>query len=1106
MSLFTRHKTLANILLVVILVAGLAAMPRLRAQFFPDMAVDEISVSVIWEGASPEDVDRAIVQVLEPSLLVVEGVESSSSRASEGRAVISLEFEPGWDMGRAVDEVETAVAQAEDLPEEAEDPEVTRGAWRDTVTDLVLTGPMALDQLGQLADELVARLYAEGVTRTTIQGFAAPQVVVEVPSENLVRHDLTLREIAAVIGAEAATAPAGDVASGGARVRTGEERRKVAEIAGLVLRAEPDGSLLTLGDVAQIRREGADRNRAYFVGDDPAVSINVSRSAQGDAIGLQQKVEKVVAEMQATLPASVTIELTRTRAEMIGQRLSLLLENGAMGLGLVLVLLFLFLNARTAFWVAMGIPVAMMAAIAMMYMGGLTLNVISIFALIITLGIVVDDAIVVGEHADFRARHLREPPLLAAENGALRMLAPVFASTLTTIIAFAGLVIIGGRMGDMIRDIPLTVIAVLAASLVECFLILPNHMVHALGKVGHGAWYDLPSQKVNEGFEWLRVKVMRPFTRFVIRARYPVLAMAGCILAWQVSWVISGKVQWRFFNPPEQGSMSANFSMLPGASREDTFEMMRALQASVETLGQEMEDKHGVNPILFMIGQVGGNSGRGLAGADTKDQDLLGSVSIELIDADLRPYSSMEFAGRLQAAAPRHPLLEEISMRAYRSGGTDAAISVDLSGAEARELKSAAEALKAELARYPEVSAIEDNLAFDKAEMVLDLTAQGEALGFTLEALARDLRARMAGIEAATFPDGPRSASIRVELPPEDLRADFTERLYLRSPSGNWVPLSDIVSVRMQDGFSSIRREDGLRVVQVTAELSEDNARRATEIMRSLREEILPRIAEQNGIAWTMTGMAEQERDFMSDALLGLVLCLLGIYIVLSWIFASWTRPMVVMSVIPFGLVGAIWGHWFWDLPLSMFAVVGLIGMSGIIINDSIVLVTTVDQHARRHGLHQAIVEAVSERLRPVFLTTATTVLGLAPILYERSNAATFLKPTVITLVYGLGFGLIIVLCIVPAILAVQMDAGRQIRAFQRGLRVPGLRLAFGTAALALAGAFALTLGRAMATGAELLPALATYAGLVVVIVALAGLAAPVLRRRARTGATLPAE
>ncbi len=1155
-SYFTRHGTAANLVLVLLIAAGAASIPNMRAQFFPDVIIDNVTVSVRWDGAGAEDVDAAIVQILQPALLTVEGVESSTATAREGQASIRLEFDPGWDMARAADDVQSTVDQITNLPSEADTPNVRRGAWRDRVTDVVITGPVGVDQLARFTDEFVARLFLEGVTRATIRGIADPRIVIEVTSGALVEHDVTLAEIAAAVGAEAESDPAGDVTGANARVRTGIAKRSPEELSLVVLRSNPDGSTLTVGDVASLRSEGIDRQRAYFVGDNPAISIRVDRTDQGDAISMQRQVEEVAAEVQSGLPEGVSIDLIRTRSELITGRLNILLDNALVGLMLVVGLLFLFLNARTAFWVAAGIPVALMGAIALMFAAGLTINMISLFALIITLGIVVDDAIVVGEHADFRARQLKEKPVEAAENAAKRMAMPVFSATLTTIIAFWGLTMIEGRFGDLIADIPFTVIVVLIASLIECFIILPNHMAHALkeresdafsrarvamaavpilliagglaslgyhGLVGLDGltdptliitalsgmaavagvflilprarklrvlWamsrqgFDLPSHVVNKGLDWFRRVIFRPLMAGVIAARYPVFAGIFVILASQITLFIQGDVTWRFFNSPEQGSVSGNFAMLPGATRDDTLEVMRSIQATTEELGAKYEAEHGVNPLVYVLAEVGGGTGRALAIADTKTPDQLGSIAIELIDADLRPYSSREFVAALQEAAGSHPMLEAFSFRSWGSGPGGDALDVQITGAEAEVLKAAAEALKTRMAQFGEVSALEDDLAYDKEELVLDLTPQGAALGFTIDGIGRVLRDRLNGIEAASFPSGVRSATIQVELPSGELTADFLDRTQMRSPSGVYVALADIVTVTSRTGFSTIRRENGLHVVSVTGDISEDNAARAQEIMEQTRDVILPELESQFGVTTRLSGLAEQENDFLTDALLGFGLCLLGIFLVLAWIFSSWTRPVVVMAIIPFGLVGTIYGHFMWDVPLSMFSVVGIIGMTGIIINDSIVLVTTVDEYSKDRGLVPAIIDAASDRFRPVLLTTLTTVLGLAPLLFETSQQAQFLRPTVVTLVYGLAFGMVLVLLLVPALLAIGQDFQRQGAALRRALKVPSRAKGMGGTitgvALVLGALFAATLGVTAVTGAlpevlaGLVPALAT--------------------------------
>lgn len=1051
LSYFARHKTAANLLLVILITAGIVAFPKMRTQFFPDVVIDTVSVSVAWDGAGAEDVDFGIVQVIEPTLLAVQGVTDSTATSTEGRASVRLEFEPNWDMERAADDVQKAIDGVSNLPAAAEEPNVSRGQWSDRVTDLVITGPVGVDQLARFADQLIVRLFAAGVTQTTVQGVAAGETLIEVPSLSLIKYDITLAEIADAITAEADANPAGDV-SGTSRVRTGSPKRTAEEISGISLRTNPDNSVLTVGDVATVLEGAVDRNRAYFVGQDSAISIRVDRSDRGDAIDIQERTQEVADVFAQTLPNGVSVDLIRTRAELITGRLNILLENGLMGLGLVVCLLFLFLNARIAIWVAAGIPVAMMAAIALMYAAGLTINMISLFALIITLGIVVDDAIVVGEHADFRVRRLGEDPVTAAETAARRMFSPVFSATITTIIAFFGLVAIGGRFGDLIGDIPFTVIVVLAASLVECFLILPNHMAHALAHSHKEHWYDAPSRFVNRWFNWFRDTAFRPFTAAVIWARYPVFAGLLLVLASQVTLFIKGDVTWRFFSSPEQGSISGNFAMAAGAERADTIAMMQEMQRATEALGKTYEERYGTNPIDFVMAEIGGNAGRGIAGSESKDTDQLGAISIELIDADLRPYSSSAFVSELQETVVKHPLAETISFRSWGSGPAGDALDIQISGASSDQLKAAAEELKVVLSQFPEASALEDNLAYDKEELILQLTPQGQALGFTIDGLGRMLRDRLGGIEAASYPDGPRSATIRVELPAGELTADFLDRSLMRANDGTYVPLADIVSVDRRTGFSTIRRENGVQLISVTGDLSEDDAPRAAEIMDLVETSILPKIESDFGVETTMSGLSEQSDRFINDARDGLILCLIGIFLTLAWIFSSWTRPLVVMAIIPFGLVGTIYGHYMWGVPMSIFTVVGMIGMVGIIINDSIVLVTTVDEYAQERGLIPAIIDGTADRLRPVLLTTLTTVLGLMPLLYEGSSQAQFLKPTVITLVYGLGFGMVLVLMIVPALLAMQADVSNQIAAMRRALARP--RQAGFVGAVTVLGAF----------------------------------------------------
>ncbi|MEO9528757.1 efflux RND transporter permease subunit [Roseibium sp.] len=1033
-----RHKTAANLLLALMLLSGVAAGTQIRTQFFPDFVREEVDVEINWPGAGPEDMDRSVVEILGPQLLAINGVDEATSISREGTASIELEFEDGWDMGQATDEVKAAVDQARSsLPEGVEEPEISRSVYRDRVTDVVIYGPVDIDQLARFAEDLQTVLFRQDVTRVSIQGLADPIIRVNVGESMLVRHDLTLAEIAETVSAEMETTPAGDISGSGARLRTGQARRSEQELGEIVVKAPSQGEKLQLRSVADIVTEGVESGRAYYHKGMPAVVLRVDRSAQGDTIAIQRAVERITAEFQGTLPEGVVVKLTNTRSQAIIDRMDILIENGAFGLGLVLAFLFLFLSSRTAFWVAAGIPVAMAATIGLMYAFGLTLNMISVFALIICLGIVVDDAIVVGEHADFLHRR-GHSPAEAASLAARRMTAPVFSASITTLIAFIGLTAIGGRFGSLVADIPFTVAVVLIASLIESFLILPAHMNHALSASKKPRWYDWPNRAFNRGFVWFRETAFRPGIGRVIQLRYPAIGLAVMILALSVSLFFDGSVRWRFFNAPERAVVSASIAMMPGAEREDTKAMIAEMERALDTVNARYSEEYGAEPVLFTLSTVGATAGRGLSGADTKDVDQLGGISIELLDPDLRPYSAFQFIGDWRGEIRKPPLLETLAVRGERSGPGGDAIDVKLYGSATENLKAAAESLKQSLAPLDGVSALEDTLSYDKPELSLTLTPRGEALGFTTDDVAKILRNRLEGIEVAEFPVGRRTAKVKVLMPDEEADASFLYTTRVRTNAGTYVSLSEIVRIDSNYGFASVRRSDGLRTLRVTGDVSEDDPEAAARVTALLQDELLPQLASEFDVESEMSGLAEQERSFLSDAMIGFALCLAGIYLVLCWIFESWTRPLMIMLIIPFGCVGMIWGHYLHGIPLSMFSVVGFIGMAGIIINDSIVLVTTIDEYARDHPFRQAVVNGVCDRLRAVVLTTATTVFGLAPLLFETSRQAQFLLPTVITLAYGLGFGLFLVLLLVPAFLMAQKDFGQTMVSGRRLLKARG--------------------------------------------------------------------
>lgn len=1042
-SYFVGHPTAANIVLILMLVSGLVGISQIRTQFFPDTAREAITVTTTWPGAAPRDVDLGIAAILEPVLRAIDGVIEVRSRASDGSSRIDLDFEVGWDMERARDDVKNAIDGVTTLPEAVDDPKIRRSSYWDRVTDIVISGPIGIEQLVRQADRLRERLFADGVARTSVRGNPPPVIRVSVDDALLERYGLTLSELSRRIANESELIAIGELVDG-VRIRAGSLARDAEAVAKIGLLTDRQGKQVTVGDIAKVRFDDLSQGEAYEVEGQPAVILRVERGLNDDAIEIQREVERIVSEFELSLPAGSQIQLTGARAEAIADRLDILWRNGLLGLVLVLGLLFLFLSARTAFWVAAGVPVAMFCAIALMSAAGTTLNMISLFALIITLGIVVDDAIVVGEHADALAAKGYSPSD-AASCAARLMSGPVFAASITTVIAFASLLLIDGRMGRFILDIPVTVSLVLIASLIECFLILPAHMRHALSVKREKKWYDAPSRWTNELFEWFRQSAFKPALRFVIGLRYIFLSLAICGLLVTLSLFRDGSVGWRFFNAPERGTINANIAMLPGAVRNDTKAMLDEMQRALAVVDARFIEKYGRAPVSTVVATIGDGVGRGLRTGDDRDEDLLGGLQIELIDADERNYSVFEFITEWRSEIVSTPWVDVMSLQGERSGQGGDRIDIRLSGMDLATLKAASLRVQEQLAAFDAVIGLQDTLVASRPELNLELTDKGGALGFDTAMVARDLRYRLAGIEAFEFALGTRSAEILVEIDDSLKGSAYLDEARIRAPSGNYLPLREIVTITSQPGIDTIRRINGLNTVTIIGDISGDSAEIESEVRSALENSILPGIVSEFDVEYLLGGAAEDEREFLSDAKIGVSVALICIFVTLAWIFGSWTQPILILLVVPFGAIGMIWGHYWHDVPLSMFSVVGAIGMIGIIINDSIVLVTAANAETKRRAVIPSLVDAVCSRLRAVLLTTLTTVFGLAPLLFETSRQAQFLKPTVITLAYGLGFGMVMVLVITPIMLAVRHDIGMALKSLRRAPHVIRRRRTLGT-------------------------------------------------------------
>jgi multidrug efflux pump subunit AcrB len=1019
-GLFARHRTAANLLMALMIISGLFALSRMNTQFFPDFGIDVVSTSVEWSGASAEDVDVNIVQAIEPEVRFLDGVKHVRSTSVEGLATVIVEFEPGTDMQSALNNVETAVGQVTTLPEDSETPETRRFVRYDTISRLVISGPYPETSLKAIAKRIRDGLLERGADKVDLFGARDEEIWVEIRPETLLELNLMLGDIAERIRETSQDLPSGDTAgSVETQIRSLGLLKDAESMGGVEVRALENGEKIYLRDIAAISESFDEDGPIARRNAMPAIEIHIRRSVNADALALADTVNAYLEELLPTLPANLTVEQYDIRADLIRSRIQLLLENGASGLVLVLIVLFIFLNARVAFWVALGIPTAILATMTVMLLTGQSINMVSLFGMILALGIVVDDAIVVGEHAATQRRKGLSA-LDAAETGARRMGAPVMSSSLTTIAAFIPLLVISDIIGQIITGIPFVVIAMIAASLIECFLVLPGHMREALSHEARRVWR--PREWFEGRFEAFRYGVFRRTVALAVEWRYATVAVALAALISCVGMVQGGRLGFVFFPAPEADKIYGNAQMVAGTPRPQTIAMLdeieRALHAATGKLVGPDNDLAKIS--VMKVGTAVGRAGIALPSGDH-----IGGVVVELKPSDERTVRTDEFVAAWRKEIRPMAGLDTVVIAAARGGPPGREVDVRLSGGSVAGLKAASKETQALLALYPGVSDVEDDLPFGKQETILEVSPAGRALGFTTQSVGRQVRHAFEGAIAKRFPRGDEEVTVRVQFPREEIDAGTLEGLYLRGPKGAEVSLPEIVETREKRGFSRIKREDGKRQTAITAEL-DLTVTNTGKVISALSRDGIFEIAQRHGVAVRFAGKAEEQKTTLGDMRLGAAIGLSVIYIILAWVFSSYTRPLVVMSVIPLGFVGAAIGHWLLGYDLTILSLVALIGLSGIVVNDSIILVTTIDERlGNEEPLHEAIVAGACDRLRAVFLTSATTIGGLTPLMFERSLQAQFLIPMALTIIFGLMVATLLVLFVVPALLAVQGDFAR---------------------------------------------------------------------------------
>ena len=1010
-AVFAGHPVACNLLMAIMILSGAWALTRLNTQFFPTFDIEFITITVKWTGASAEDVEAAITEPIERELLGLDTVREMTSSSNRGHGVITLEYEEGSDMDVALDQVKERVASIRNLPGEADEPVIKRLINYEPVARLLVTGRDG-QNLRPIVREIERELIERGIAKVEIIGLPAEEIAIQVPSAALRELDMSLADVARRVADSSVDLPAGSIGRDetSKQLRTLDQQRDEAGFERLALRSGDDGRFLALGDVATVeRRARKGEVRTHFEGR-PSVSLLLSRAESSDSLVSARVLHEWLDGRRGGWPPGVEVVAYDESWELIRERTMLLLKNGVGGLVLVIAVLYLFLNARVAFWVAVGIPVSFMAALAVLFGLGGSVNMVSLFALIMAFGIIVDDAIVVGEDA-LTKRQAGGAPLVAARDGARRMLAPVLASSLTTVAAFMPLMLVSGIIGKILFDIPLVVICVIIASVIESFLILPGHLHHTFRR-SEGAVPSAFRRWFDNRFERFRDHTFRRLVTAAVRRPLTTLSCALAAMLLTVGLLRGDRLAFNFFPTPEGQILFASVSFAAGTPPERVERFVDHLEHTLK----ETEAHFGEDLVDLAVARLGQQERAGRQQGSRGDQ--FASLRVQLVEPDGRETRNTEFIAAWRERIEPAPALESLSLTEVRGGPPGRDVEVSLTGNDPAALKSAALELASVLVTVPGVSGIEDDMPYGQEQFIVRLTPQASAMGLTVSDVGEQLRAAYDGRVAQIFQHEGEEIEVRVVLPDRE-RNDIAslDNLAVALPGGGVMPLLTAVDIDTRRGFDILRHENGRLAVKVSADV-DPAVTNTNAVVADLTSGPLPALAGRYDIDWSFKGRQEDQDETLADMAWGAGLALTLIYLVLAFVFASYGWPLVVMAVIPFGLVGAVFGHWVMGINLTILSLFGFFGLSGIVVNDSIILVSFYKEMKRRgFPWRNSVVDAACFRLRAVLLTSLTTIGGLTPLLFETSVQAQFLIPMAVSIAFGLAFATFLVLLLVPALL-----------------------------------------------------------------------------------------
>jgi len=1027
----TRNSVAANLLMFIVLFGGALGVLGTKQEVFPEFDLDLVTVSVPYPGASPAEVEQGIVLVVEEAVRAVDGVKRVNSVARESVGTVSIELLLGANPDRALNDIKSAVDRISSFPEEAESPTVALASRRREVMELVVAGDAPLHILHGLAERVRGDLLdRDGITNVELEGVPPLEVAIEVPKKTAEAYNLPPHLISQQIRQSSLERPSGELetASGELLVRVSSRKRSEHDFENIILQSTAKGAQVKLGDVATIRDGYQDIDQKNQYNGQNAVRVVVYRTGDETPTSVSDLTKDYLDELKPSLPAGVVVEILNDDSEALRGRIDLLLSNAWMGLILVLIILALFLDIRLAAWVALGIPISFLGAFFLLPNFGMSVNMVTLFAFIVTLGMVVDDAIIVGEHAF----HMIESGVereRAAIIATKQMSVPVTFAVLTSITAFSPLLMVPGTMGKIFKLIPLVVISVLIFSVVESFFILPAHVAHISDKKP-GLMrkpFDWMRNNVAVGFEWFSQRVYRPFVRGAIRWRYATLGAALASLIVTFGAVGAGKVPFNFFPKLEGNRINATVRLPYGAPESLTLDAAKKLELGAMTALDSFGGVKVSRGLMTLMGASRGQSG------ETGSHVV--TVTMNLIPSEDRDFTSREFETVWQENVPAILGAQSVTFKSSFGPGAGAAVDVQLTHRDTRVLEEVSTRLAEELRNYSELKDIENSFTAGKPQLDFELLPQARSLGLTEDAIAAQLRGAFFGAEALREQRGRNEVRVMVRLTDDERASEYDiEDLRIRTAQGAFVPLGTVARFSRGTSPTSIKREDGKRSVNVTAELKAGVAS-SRPVIESLKADVLPQLRQAYpDLHMEFVGSRRSQGEAFASLGKNFIFALFVIYALLAIPFRSYLQPLVVMFAIPLGIVGAVLGHMLMGYALSLISIFGIIALSGVVVNDSLVLIDATNGFRQKMhmGPMDAVVEGGARRLRPIILTSLTTFFGLMPMIFETSVQARFLIPMAISLGFGVLLATVVALVVVPCL---YMVVEHDLRVVARELR-----------------------------------------------------------------------